>query len=109
MQVFPTRFTESLKPIKWLVLERSRLSKPRPDITGDLVFSRLRGEDTLECYGAFSSVSGVSGLYKLEFAENDQSLPSAKASFKASRSNAILGKSQTLQTNALRLMAIIKS
>ena len=80
-----------------------------PDISGDLVFSRLRGEDTLECYGAFSSASGVTGLYKLEFAERDQSLPSAKASFKASRSNAILGKSQTLQTNALRLMAIIKS
>ena len=102
MQVFPTRFTESLKPIKWLVLERSRLSKPRPDISGEFLTGGFEGGNT----GAFS-VTEYRGQ-PLAVADQGSFQVLKRHKFSASGFKAIFSKSETNQNASLRLLAIVK-
>ena len=74
----------------------------RPDIVG----TNSAG------WGGDRDLSG--SFYKADKASNDANMGTNqgavwKRSFSASRSNGIFGKSSTNQTNALRLLAIVKT
>ena len=76
-----------------------------PDITGKFGVTEM---------GMYSIAEGCfSGIERTKDVQNENqvqrnSMTKAGISFRGSRSSALLGKSDTLQTNSLRLLAIIK-
>lgn len=83
-----------------------------PDIEGTLGYDRFIHFAKGYAYGkgSFSDEAGVTGSYKIEFDgyERNQAESGINVQFSASRSSAIFGRSNTNQSSALRLLAIIK-
>lgn len=84
-----------------------------PDITGTVCFDRFIHSSKGYAYGkgSFADEAGVTGSYKIEFDGYERNLAEngVNVQFSASRSSAIFGRSITNQSNALRVLAIIKS
>ena len=98
-----TPFTESLLLFKQTLYAFWPQSNTRPDIEGSL--------DHIVSQNAAASGAGA-----LSWGDNIEAQASVHPTstpvnvfFKAGDSNALFGKSSTLQNNALRLLAIIKS
>lgn len=104
MQVFPTRFTASLKPARWLAWDYLLSWSISPDISGRV--NAAGASAWQEPGGCFYFPDPGKTAYMAEYSATKQS-PTGLG-FKASNENAIY-RGATLQTNALRLIAIIKS